>query len=128
MFANWSVLTVDDGSFAREIIRHHLALLEFKIIFEVSDREQALPSLRWARMWLVIANRYMPVLNGLKLFCGMQTDPTLKGILFIMINMDDNRETIDDAAKLSVRHYLVKSFNAEIFDTNVHEVLLQPVT
>ena len=73
-------------------------------------------------MRLVIANRYMPVLNGLKLFCGMQTDPTLKGIPFVMINMDDNRETIDDAAKLSVRHYLVKSFNAEIFDTNVHEV------
>ena len=45
-----------------------------------------------------------------------------------MINMDDNREIIDDAAKLGVRHYLVKSFNAEIFDTKVHEVLLQPVT
>lgn len=79
-------------------------------------------------MRLVIANRYMPVLNGLKLFCGMQTDPTLKGIPFVMINMDDNRETIDDAAKLGVRHYLVKSFNAEIFDTKAHEVLLQPVT
>ena len=45
-----------------------------------------------------------------------------------MINMDDNRETIDDEAKLGVRHYLVKSFNAEIFDTKAHEVLLQPVT
>ena len=45
-----------------------------------------------------------------------------------MISMDDNRETIDDAAKLSVRHYLVKSFNAEIFDTKAHEVLLKPVT
>ena len=77
---------------------------------------------------MIIANRYMPVLNGLKLFCGMQTDPTLKGIPFVMINMDDNRETIDDAAKLGVRHYLVKSFNAEIFDTKAHEVLLQPVT
>lgn len=77
---------------------------------------------------MLIANRYMPVLNGLKLFYGMQTDPTLKGILFVMINMDDNRETIDDEAKLGVRHYLVKSFNAEIFDTKAHEILLQPVT
>ena len=47
---------------------------------------------------------------------------------FVMINIDDHRETIDDAAKLGVRHYLVKSFNAEIFDTKAHEVLLQPVT
>ena len=77
---------------------------------------------------MIIANRYMPILNELKLFWSMQTAPTLKGIPFVMINMDDNRETIDDAAKLSVRHYLVKSFNAKIFDTNVHEVLLQPVT
>ena len=70
----------------------------------------------------------MPVLNGLKLFCGMQTDLTLKGISFVMINMDDNRETIDDTAKLSVRHYLVKLFNAEIFDTKAHKNFLQPVT
>ena len=78
-------------------------------------------------MRLVIANRYMPVLNGLKLFCGMQTDPTLKGIPFVMINMNNNRETIDDAAKRGVRNYLVKSFNAEIFDTKAHEILHQPV-
>ena len=90
---------MDDGSFARGIIRHHLVRLGFKNIFEVSYGEQALPSLRSARMRLVIANRYMPVLNGLKLFCGMQTDPTLNGIPFVMINMDDNRQTIDDAAK-----------------------------
>ena len=70
----------------------------------------------------------MLVLNGLKLFCVMQTDPTLKGIPFVMINMDDNRETIDDPAKLGVRHYMVKSFNVEIFDTKAREVLLQPVT
>jgi PleD family two-component response regulator len=119
---------VDDGSFARRIIRHHLVRLGFKNIFEVSDGEQALPSLLSVRMRLVIANRYMPVLNVLKLFCGMQTDPTLKGIPFVMINMDDNRETIDDTEKLGVRHYLVKLFNAKIFDTKAHEVLLQPVT
>jgi hypothetical protein len=70
----------------------------------------------------------MPVLNEMKLFCSMQTDPTFKGISFVMINMDDNRETIDDPAKLTVHHYLVKSFNAEIFGTKAHEVLLQPVT
>ena len=79
-------------------------------------------------MRLVIANRYMPVLNGLKLFCGMQTDPTLKGVLFVMINIDDNREIIDDAEKLSIRHYLVKSFKAEIFDTKAHKIFLEPVT
>ena len=70
---------MDDGSFARRIIRHHLVRLGFKNIFEVSDGQQALPSLRSARMRLVIANHF---LNGLKLFCGMQTDPTLKDIPF----------------------------------------------
>jgi PleD family two-component response regulator len=119
---------VDDGSYARGINRHHLVCLGFKNIFEVSEGEQALPSLRSARIRLVIANRYMPVLNGLKLFFGLQTDPTLKGIPFVMIHMDDNRETIDDSVKLGVHHYLIKSFNTEIFDIKAHEVLLQPVT
>jgi len=126
MFANCSVLIVDDDSFARGIIRHHLVRLGFKNIFEVSDGEQALSILRSARMQLVIADRYMPVLNGLELFCGMKTDPTLKDIPFVMITMEDNRARIDDAAKLGINHYLVKPFNAEMFDAKVHEVLLEP--
>ena len=125
MFANCSVLIVDDDSFARGIIRHHLVRLGFKNIFEVSDGEKAMSTLRSARMQLVIADRYMPVFNGLELFCGMQTDPTLKDIPFVMITMEDNRAKIDDAAKQGIHHYLVKLFNAEMFDTKVHEVLLE---
>jgi two-component system chemotaxis response regulator CheY len=127
MFANFSVLIVDDDSFARGIIRHHLVRLGFSNIFEVSDGEEALSTMRSARMQLVIADRYMPVLNGVELFCSMQTDPTLKGTPFVMITMEDNRARIEDAAKLGICHYLVKPFNAEMFDTKVHEVLLQPV-
>jgi hypothetical protein len=81
---------VDDNFFTRGIILHHLVGLGFKNILEVSDGEQVLPSFRLARMRLKIANRYMPVLSGLKLFFGMQTEPTLKGIPFVKINMDDN--------------------------------------
>ena len=99
MFANCSVLIVDDDSFTRGIIGHHLVRLGFKNIFEVSDGEKAMSTLRSARMQLVIADRYMPVFNGLELFCDMQTDPTLKDIPFVMITMEDNRAKIDDAAK-----------------------------
>ena len=67
----------------------------------------------------------MPVLNGLKLFFGMQTDPTLKDIPFVMITMEDNRETIEDGPKLGIRHYLTKRFNAEMFDAKIHKVLFQ---
>ena len=42
-----------------------------------------------------------------------------------MITMEDNRAKIDDAAKQGIYHYLVKPFNAEMFDTKAHEVLLQ---
>lgn len=128
MFATCNVLIVDDDSFARGIIRHHLVRLGFKNILEVGDGEQALATMRSARMQLVIADRYMPVMNGIELFCGMQTDPTMKNTPFIMITMEDNRGRMEDAAKLGIRHYLVKPFNAEMFDTKIHEVLLQPVT
>jgi response regulator of citrate/malate metabolism len=45
-----------------------------------------------------------------------------------MITIEDNRARIEDAAKLGIRYYLVKPFNAEIFDMKVHEVLLEPTS
>jgi PleD family two-component response regulator len=50
MFSNCSVLIVDDDSFARGIIRYYLVRLGFKNIFEVSDGEQTLSTLRSVRM------------------------------------------------------------------------------
>ncbi len=78
-------------------------------------------------MQLIISDRYMPNLNGLELFCGMQTDPDLKDIPFIMITMEDCKEKMEDASKLGICHYLVKPFDAETFDQKIHEVLLQPI-
>ncbi|MBC8288073.1 MAG: response regulator [Nitrospinae bacterium] len=126
MFATCSVLIVDDDSFARGIIRHHLVRLGFQNIFEVSDGEEALAILRSARMQLIIADRYMPVMNGVELFCGIQADPSLKGIPFVMITMEDNQAKIEDATTLGIHHYLIKPFNAEMFDAKINEVLLQP--
>lgn len=125
MFSICSVLIVDDDSFARRIIRHHLGRLGIKNIFEADDGEQALVTLRSVKMQLVIADRYMPVLNGLELFCGMQSDPDLKDTPFIMITMEDCKTKIRDASKLGIHHYLVKPFNAETFDKKIHEVLRQ---
>lgn len=127
MFANCNVLIVDDDSFARGIIRHHLSRLGFKSIFEVNDGAQALTTLRSARMQLVIADRYMPTMNGMELYCSMQIDPGLKGIPFVMITMEGNRDKVDDAAKLGINHYLVKPFNAKMFDAKINQVLLQSV-
>ena len=126
MFATCNVLIVDDDSFARGIIRHHLVRLGFQNIFEVSNGEEALAMLRSARMQLVIADRYMPVMNGVELFCGMQADSSLKDMPFVMITIEDDRAKIEDAATLGIRHYLVKPFNAEMFDVKINEVLLQP--
>ena len=129
MFANNTVMIVDDDdSFARGIIRHHLVRLGFKNIIEVGDGEKALTTMRSAKMQLVIADRYMPVLNGIELFCSMQTDPAMKTIPFVMITVENSRDKMEDAAKLGIHHYLVKPFNAEGFDAKIHEALHQPVS
>lgn len=128
MFSRCSVLIVDDDPFARGIIKHHLARLDVKSIFEASDGEQALEILRNGRMQLVIADRYMPRLNGLELYCSIQSDQMLKDTPFIMITIEDNQTKVEDALKLGIRHYLVKPFNAQMFDDKIHQVLLQPST
>ena len=126
MLSRCSTLIVDDDLFARGIIRHHLARLGIKNIFEASDGEQALETLRSARMQLVIADRYMPKLNGLELFCSIQIDSLLKDTPFVMITMENDETKIADAWKQGIRHYLVKPFNAETFDDKIQEVLQQP--
>ncbi len=123
MFSRCNILIVDDDQFARGMIKHHLTRLGVKNIFEDKDGEQALETLRSARMDLIIADRYMPKLNGLELFCSIQMDPLLKDTPFIMITVEDDKTKIEDAQKQGTQHYLVKPFNAETFDNKIQEVL-----
>ena len=123
MFSRCNILIVDDDQFARGMIKHHLTCLGVKNIFEDKDGEQALETLRSARMDLIIADRYMPKLNGLELFCSIQMDPLLKDTPFIMITVEDDKTKIEDAQKQGIQYYLVKPFNAETFDNKIQEVL-----
>ena len=123
MFSRCNILIVDDDPFARGIIKHHLTRLGIKNIFENKDGEQALETLRSARMDLIIADRYMPKLNGLELFCSIQMDLLLKETPFIMITIEDDETKIEDALKQGIQHYLVKPFNAEMFDNKIQEIL-----
>ena len=123
MFSRCTILIVDDDQFARGMIKHHLTRLGVKNIFEDKDGEQALETLRSARMDLIIADRYMPKLNGLELFCSIQMVPLLKDTPFIMITVEDDKTKIEDAQKQGIQHYLVKPFNTETFDNKIQEVL-----
>ena len=57
----------------------------------------------------------------------MQNLPGLKDIPFIMVTMEDEKGKIEDVRNLGICNYLVKPFNADMFDAKIHEVLLQPV-
>ena len=128
MFSKCSILIVDDDPLARGIIRHHLSRLGVKNIFEALDGVEALGILRAGKMQLVIADRYMPRLNGLELFCGIQADKVMKDTPFIMITAEGDRTKINDASNLGICHYLAKPFNAQVFDEKVHHVLFQPTS
>ena len=123
MFSRCNILIVDDDQFAQGVVKHHLTRLGVKNIFEDKGGEQALETLRSARMDLIIADRYMPKLNGLELFCSIQMVPLLKDTPFIMITVEDDKTKIEDAQKQGIQHYLVKPFNAETFDNKIQEVL-----
>jgi two-component system chemotaxis response regulator CheY len=79
-------------------------------------------------MQLVIADRYMPKLNGLELFCSIQADQLLKDTPFMMITIEDENSKIEDALNLGIHHYLIKPFNAQTFDDKIREVFQQPIS
>ena len=45
-----------------------------------------------------------------------------------MITMENDETKIEDALKQGIQHYLVKPFNAEVFDNKIQEVLQQPTS
>jgi len=44
----------------------------------------------------------------------------------MMITLEDDKSKVEDALDLGIRHYLVKPFNAQMFDDKIHQVMLQP--
>lgn len=120
---NMKILTVDDFSTMRRIIRNMLRQLGYNNIFEAEDGVTALDLLQREKVDFVISDWNMPNMSGLELLKAIRSDDNLKTIPVLMVTAEALKENVVEAVKAGVNNYVVKPFTAETLKEKIDTIL-----
>ncbi len=118
-----NVLVVDDFATMRRIVKGILKQLGFTNIIEAEDGELALKELKTEDIGLIVSDWNMPNMTGLDLLKAVKSDEKLKGIPFIMVTAEGQKENVVEAVKSGVSNYVIKPFTPETFGEKLGKVL-----
>ena len=113
MDQNMKILTVDDFSTMRRIIRNMLRQLGYTNIVEAEDGAEALSLLQREKVDFVISDWNMPNMSGLELLKAIRADEHLKPLPVLLVTAEALKENVVEAVKAGVNNYVVKPFTAE---------------
>ena len=116
------VLVVDDFATMRRIIKNILKQLGFTNIIEAEDGKSALKMLQNDKFDLILCDWNMPEMAGIELLGKVRADEQLKGIPFVMVTAEAQKENIIEAVKAGVNSYIVKPFTAEIVEQKLKKL------
>ena len=106
------VLVVDDSAVMRQIIKKNLKELGFSELSEAENGAAGLKKASEEPVDLIVSDWNMPNMTGLEFLKAVRADAGLKGIAFIMVTSESDKEKIMEAVKAGVNQYIVKPFNA----------------
>jgi CheY-like chemotaxis protein len=116
------ILSVDDSSMVRKAVRRAFA----GFACEVNEAENGQLALDAARMHppdLIVLDYNMPVMDGLEMLRALRADDALKRTKVIMLTANANPETVAAVARLGVRDYITKPFEAEALLTKAARLI-----
>lgn len=116
------VLVVDDFATMRRIVKNILKQIGFTNIIEAEDGKSALKILQNDKFDLVMCDWNMPEMPGIELLGKVRADEQLKGIPFVMVTAEAQKENIIEAVKAGVNSYIVKPFTAEIVEQKLKKL------
>ncbi|MFZ9519886.1 MAG: chemotaxis response regulator CheY [Silvanigrellaceae bacterium] len=117
------ILVVDDFPTMRKIVRQVLRQLGYNDVQEAEDGEAALRILREKPdIQFVISDWNMPNITGIELLKSVRSDPALKGLPFLMVTAEADKENIVEAVKSGVSSYIVKPFNAATLKEKIEKI------
>jgi two-component system chemotaxis response regulator CheY len=116
------ILTVDDFSTMRRIIRNMLRQLGYTNIVEAEDGVEALGLLQREKVDFVISDWNMPNMNGLELLKAIRADENLKPIPVLLVTAEALKEYVVEAVKAGVNSYVVKPFTAETLKEKIDTI------
>ncbi len=123
MSYSYSIITVDDSSTMRRIIKNTLQKLGFSNILEAEHGVEALEVLSKNEVDIIITDWNMPEMDGLTFVKTLRLDPKYVDIPILMVTTEAAKEDILTALKNGVNNYVVKPFTPEILQEKVFKLL-----
>ncbi|KMP10960.1 histidine kinase [Candidatus Nitromaritima sp. SCGC AAA799-A02] len=118
------VLVVDDSSVMRQIIKNTLKQIGFGggNISDADDGDAGLKKAKDAPPDLIVSDWNMPKMTGIDFLKGVRSDGGLKGIPFLMVTSEADKEKIMEAVQAGVSQYIVKPFNANQLEEKIQAI------
>ncbi len=107
------ILSVDDFSTMRRIIKNILRQLGYNNVIEAEDGLSALHKLRQEKIDFIITDWNMPNMNGLELLKTIRADEKLKHIPVLMVTAEALKDNVLQAVQAGVNSYIIKPFSPE---------------
>lgn len=120
--ADMKILTVDDFSTMRRIVKNLLRQLGYSNIFEADDGTTALGVLKEREIDFIISDWNMPKMTGIELLKAVRADEKLKNIPFLMVTAEAKKEYVIEAVQAGVNNYIVKPFTAETLKEKMDKI------
>lgn len=107
------VLVVDDFATMRKIIKNVLKQINIEDVLEAESGKHALSVLKNDTVDLIISDWIMPEMTGIEFLKACKGDDAYKGIPFIMVTAEAQKDNIMEAIKSGVDNYIVKPFTPD---------------
>ena len=115
------ILTVDDSSTMRRIIKNTLTRIGYTDVVEAEHGVDALSKM--AGINLVLTDWNMPEMDGLTFVKALRSNPQFGELPIIMVTTEAAKKEILEAIKAGVTDYVVKPFTPEILKEKIEKVL-----
>jgi two-component system, chemotaxis family, chemotaxis protein CheY len=123
--AKKNILIVEDAISMRHTIKALLRKQGFNSLIEAGDGEHALKLMKSKNINLVICDWMMPNMSGPELFKAIQSNEKYKNLPFILLTGNDQKDSVTEALKIGIKHYVVKPFNPKKLFEKVLAMLLE---
>ncbi len=116
------ILIVDDDELIRETIRNFLEKEGYAVL-EAGEGTAGLRSIRHKKPDLIILDRLMPDVDGVKICRTIKEDPTLQRIPILMMTAMGRKEDMVQGLEAGADDYIIKPIDEAVFLARVRTLL-----
>lgn len=120
-----NILVVDDYALTREMVRSILRNVGYKNINQAVNGRMAVTDIRDSEIAydLIICDWNMPGLTGLDVLKKVREDEKTKGVPFLILTAEAEKEKVNAAIQNGVSDFLLKPFTPGILVEKVKQLL-----